>query len=51
MAVLVETPLHRGAESSHSVREKPLVFLKGSKKANEALILNSPDLFQYLQAV
>ena len=43
--------LYRGAESNQKVRKKLLVFLKGSKKAKKALMIDSPDLFVYFRAV
>jgi len=48
-----DTTIHfyRGAKSNQKVREKLLVFLKGSKKAKKALMIDSPDLFVYFQAV
>ena len=43
--------LYRGAESRQKVREKLLVFLKGSKKAKQTLMVDSPDLYAYFQSV
>ena len=43
--------LYRGAESNQKVREKLLVFLKGSKKPKKALMIDSPDLFACFRAV
>ena len=45
--------LYRGAESNDSqvVREKLLIFLKGSKKAKESLMRQSPTLYKQFEAV